>query len=482
MRRIVLLFLLLAAIAGLGAQNTLSLNGINEAQFIYRTAEDSLNAYFRNSFGFNLGYRNFAFGMKFIAELPKYSTSQSDLLQDLDANRLSLGWKELYANYTSADWLFHAGLVEETFGSGIVFRSFEDIEFDQDNRVQGFKVKYDDVLRLKALYSAIESPTTAGKHDLAYGADAEYPVLDFLTLGASAVALRNLTAFSTYNQSDVFGGRATLDKGALSLSAEYSTRELYRRGPGLPSLSGSAFYGTASLNLGLIQLGGAFKDYDSFQYRLQDIPLANHHNETLADDLASGSDEQGFQGWVNYTLWDDIYFILDYAEAWSADYDKRMNDAYAGLEWTGAERQATLSYSHVEKVDDALSHWQQEIYPAFSLGLPAWGRSLLLNGEFKLVSKQVVDVESDHYEPKLQADLSLGKLSLSAGAQSWWEDFSSILDSRYWANLEAKYRLQDNTDLTLFAGKEAGGKVCRNGVCRYVAPFSGLRLELSTRF
>lgn len=482
MRRVVLFLLLLLAVAAVNAQTTLSLNGLNEAQFIYRTAEDSLNAYFRDAFGFNLGYRNFSFGMKFIAELPKYSSSQADLIDELDANRLSLGWKELYLSYCKDAYLLHAGLIEESFGSGIVLRSFEDIEFDLDHRVQGFKLRYDDKLRLKALYSAIESLTSVGKYDLAYGADAEYPVLDFLTLGANAVTLRNLTPFNSYNQSDIFGGRAELNLDPVSLSAEYATRELYKRGMGLPSITGNALYATATLNLSKLQFGGAFKDYDQFQYRLQDLPLANHHNETLADDQASGFDEQGFQGWATWSFRDDFSLTLDYAEAWNADQDKKMNDAYAALDWTSGVRLATLSYSQVEKLDETLSHWQQEIYPGFTAGFPLWGKSLILSGEFKAVSKQSHEVTTEHYEPRLQADLSLGKLSLSAGAQSWWQDFSALMDSRYWANLEAKYRLQDNSDLTLFAGKEAGGKVCRNGVCRYVAPFSGLKLELSTRF
>jgi len=469
-------------IARLSAQNVLLVNGLNEAQFIYRTVPDSLNAYFRDSFAFNLAYKNFGFGMKFIAELPKYSTSQSELLGELDANRLELGWKELYANYTKDAWLIHAGTIEETFCSGIAFRSFEDIEFDQDNRLQGFRFRYDERLRVKALYGAIESPLAAGKYDLAYGFDLGYPVLNFLTLNTSAITMRNLTAFNTYSQNDVLNASMKLYLGSFEASAEYATRELYRRGMGLPAISGSAIYGTASYSLDQVQFGGAYKRYDQFQYRLQDLPLANHHSETLADDQSSGFDEEGVQGWVTYTLWDDYLLTADYAEAWNQDWDKKMNDLYLAVDWTRDKLLGSLSYSQVEKVDDGASHWQKETYPAASLGFPAWGKSLILSGEFKVVQKQQYDVSSSHYEPKLQADLSLGKLSLSVGAQSWWKDFSSLLDSRYWANLEAKYPILAGTELVLFAGKEAGGKVCRNGVCRYVAPFAGVKAELSTRF
>ncbi|MBW6513851.1 MAG: hypothetical protein K0B87_03740 [Candidatus Syntrophosphaera sp.] len=482
MRRLILPLLLLTLSLALGAQSSLLVNGMNEAKFTYRTAPDSLNAYFRDSFSFNLGYRNFRFGMKFIAELPKYSTSQSELLDELSADRLNLGWKELHASYAKDAYLIHAGTIEETFGSGIVFRSFEDLEFDQDNRVSGFKFAYDDALRLKALYSGIPNPGAPSKLDLAYGLDAEYPVWQGFTLGGSALAMRDLTPFNTYSQNDVFGGRLRFQSGPLETTAEYSQRELYRRGMGLASLSGSALYGTLALSFSPLQFGGAYKRYDQFQYRLQDLPLANYHNETLADNQGSGIDEEGFQAWTNLTFIQDLVINLDYAEAWNQAKTMRMNDAYFGLDWTQDNLIGTLSYSHVEKVDNELSHWQKETYPGFNLGFPAGRTSLVLSGEFKTVEKQSFDLESSHYEPKLQADVTLGKLALSVGAQSWWEDFSAITDSRYWANLEAKYPILSGTDLVFFAGKEAGGKVCRNGVCRYVAPFSGLRLELNTRF
>ncbi|MDP2173629.1 MAG: DUF6029 family protein [Candidatus Cloacimonadaceae bacterium] len=464
------------------AQNVPSLSGLNEAKFVYRSVEDSLSVYFRDSFAFNLGYRDFSFGMKFIAELPKYSTSQSELLEDIDPTRLQFGWKELYVNYNKDAILIHAGTIEETFGSGIALRSFQDIEFDTDQRLTGFKVRYDEVLRLKALYGAIESPTAAGKYDLAYGIDAEYPLHDALSIGGSAVGMRSFTPFNTYNQSEVFSGRMRYNIGIVEIYGEYATRELYKRGFGLSAISGSALYADASITLDRIQFGGAYKNYDQFQFRLQDIPLANHHNETLSDNQGSAIDETGFQGWTTFSPAENISLNLDYAEAWNKDETKKMNDAHAALDWTQGNRHATLSFSHIEKLDENTDHWQKELNPALAIGFPVMGKSIILHSEFKIVEKQQNIIANNHYEPKLQADLALGKTSLSLGSQSRWQDFSSIMESRYWLNMEAKYRLYDHTEIVLFAGKEAGGKVCRNGVCRYVAPFSGLRLELNTRF
>lgn len=495
MKRALISMCILLATFTLAAQTGLTLNGLNEAQFIYRDAPDSLNVYFKDSFAFNLGFRDFSFGIKFVAELPKYSNNQSDLIGEMAPADLKLAWEELYAAYEKGPWLARGGTFYETFGSGLVFRSYEDKEFDLDHRLGGFQFRYDDALRLKAIYGANASPINNNALDLSYGLDLEYP-MELLTLGASAVGYRNLTPFSTYSQTEIYAGRLGINRGPFSVKAEYAVRDLYKRGnAALAPISGSAIFASGDLSLGPFMLGAAYKNYDQFQFRQQDIPLANYHSETLSDNQASGLDEIGLQGWTNLSLGSSLSLDLNYAEAWNKAETKRMNDAYAGLEFSAGDLTGGLSWSHVEKtgsdpnpLGQDVSYWQREITPAFHTAFPALGKPVGLSGEFKLVDKEKLDAPTNsyvlqsHYEPKLQAELALGKVSLALGAQSNWEDFSAIMDSRYWANAELKINLYDHSDLLLFAGREAGGKVCRNGMCRYVAPFSGLRVELSTRF
>ena len=481
MKRYLPLLMLLCLALPLLSQNTLNINGLNEATFTYRTAEDSLNAYFSDIFSFNLAYRDFGFGMKFKADLPKYSTQQSELLNQLEPNRLELGWKELYVSYSKDAYTFFAGTTEETFGNGITFRSYQDLEFNDDNRMDSFLFKYDNKLQLKALYGAIENPSNSGVFDLAYGADALYPLMEGLKLGASEVAYRNYTPLEVYNQRDVFGGRFVYTTGTFDLMAEYAGSELYKQ-PGIPSTPGSAIYANGSVFLGSLSLGGAYKKYDKFQYRLHDLPTLNYHNETLSDASATGEDEEGFQTFGNYAINEFLSLNVDYAEAWNEAETLNMNDAYAALDWVKDNSTLGLSYAHIEKLDKTLHLWQQELLPAAHVGLPIGNKVLQIKGEYKIVTKQKQAEEIQHFEPKIQADISLAKLSLSLGAQSNWEEPKEAFNSRYWAAVEAKYPLASHSDIVVFAGKEAGGKVCRNGVCRYVAPFQGLKVELSTRF
>jgi len=462
-------------------QNTLQINGLNEAEFVYRMVPDSLNTYFRNSFGFNVGYRDFRFGMKFNSDLPRYSNQETELMGDLDPNRLSVAWEELYAGYSKDAFSIHVGTTEESFGQGMTFRSYEDLEFDEDHRIESFLLRYDDKLKLKTFYGAIESESYSGRQNLAYGADLQYPVWQGVNLGASALGYRNLGAFSQYSYRDVFAGRMIVNHGNFDSYAEYALSKNYRL-QGADASEGSALYLNADYMWNDLILGAAYKRYEDFSYRLQDLPLANYHLETISDALASGIDEEGWQGRISYAATQDIYLTLDYAEAWDSSKDKRMNDLYLELDLHRGGKRYQLSWSHIEKVDDAARIWYKEYYPTLTAQINALGRPLQLTGEFKTVEKQQNQIESSHYEPMFQAGFAVRKFSIALGLQSSWADFSAIMDSRYMPNIEVKYPIFSHSDLSVFAGKEAGGKVCRNGVCRYVAPFEGIKAELSTRF
>jgi len=476
-----LLLLLLVSITLLSAQNVLFVNGSNESQFIYRTVEDSLHTYFNDTFGFNLACRNFGLGMKFIAELPKYSTEQTELLDELDSNRLELGWQELYASYEKDAWKIYTGITEESFGNGIVFRSYKDLEFDIDNRLESFLFSYNDVFKLKAIYGAIENPAINGKYDLAYGTDLQSPNFQGLSLGASAMAFRNLLTTNIYNQRTIFAGRLNYATEYIDLQAETAVSKLYHQ-PGIDTKNGKAIYVNGSYYFGPVTLGGAYKQYDKFQYRLNDLPTANYHNETLSDASATGEDEIGWQVFGTVSFTDGLDFTADYAEAFNSDKIKKMNDAFFALEYSGNSFSLLTSYSHIEKVDESSNSWQQDLIPALQTNFTWLKIPVQIQAEYKKVSKQRQEAESEHYEPKLQTDFTFKKLSLSLCAQSNWEEISEIFDSRYWASAQIKFPLFEHSDIILFGGKEAGGKVCRNGICRYVAPFEGLRVELNTRF
>jgi len=485
MKQVVLVLMLLILIGSLTATEELYLNGLNETTYIYRTAQDSLNSYFRDAFSFSMGYKDFTLGIKFLAELPKYSTDQNQLMGELDSNRLGVRWNERYLEYSKDDLLLHGGTISESFGSGMIFRGWEDIEFDQDTRLDGFIAKYDKTIKLKALYGALPNRNQPTKLDLVYGADAELPLLENIALGASALTLRTLNALNQYNQQDVFGGRINWNFDAWDGSIEYAQTSLFNNSGA--SHEGTGINGYTNLYmkpsfLKSFSIGAGYKYYDQFQYRTQDLKTYNYHNETLADNLPTGTDEEGIQGNVSLSPVEGLDYNANYAEAWNSAFTKRMNDMYNSLEWQLGKSTLLLEYGHTEKLDKVTDHWQKDLKPAVSYSLPLGTYSLTTKAEYEYIEKVNQDDKAWHYEPMLQIDLGMGKLSVSVASESQWKYSEDVMGSRYWANCEIKYAAFEHTDITVFAGKEAGGKVCRNGICRYVAPFQGVKLEAITRF
>jgi hypothetical protein len=485
MKRLFLILLVFMMAAGLAAADNLYLKGLNEMTYIYRTAKDSLNTYFRDAFSFSLGYGDFSLGVKFLAELPKYSTDQTQLMEELNPNKLSVQWAERFLEFERDGLLLHGGTTSESFGSGMVFRAWEDLEFDTDTRLDGFLVKYNKKAKLKALYGALPNRNQPTKLDLVYGADGEYPVLDNFGIGASALTMRTLTAFNTYNQQDVFGGRVNWTFDKLDGAVEYAATSLFRNSGANHEGKAVNAYTNVYLNPGFVRsltLGASYKYYDKFQYRTQDLKTNTYHSETLADNQTTGVDEEGLQGNVSAILSEQITWNLNYAEAWNSSFKKRMSDLYTGLEWQLGDKLLLVEYGQIEKLDKSIDHWQQDIKPSVGLGMPLGNYSFTAKAEYQYIEKVSHDVSDWHYEPLLQLDLGMGKLSVSVAAESHWKYAEDVTKGRYWVNSEIKYALFEHTGLTLFAGKEAGGKVCRNGICRYVAPFQGVKLEAVTRF
>lgn len=483
--KILFLLILLFTMSLLSAQE-LYLSGLNEMSYIYRTAKDSLNSYFRDAFSFSLGYKDFSMGIKFLAELPKYSNDQNQLLDELNPNRLSTKWTERWLEFERDNLILHGGTITESFSSGMVFRAWEDVEFDTDTRLDGFLVKYNKAFKLKALYGAIPNLNQPSKSDLVYGADGEYPLTKNIGIGASVLTMRTLNPLNVYNQREVYGGRVSLMLDQVDGNIEYARTSLFKNISGA-NREGSALNATTHIYLNpafikYLTLGAGYKYYDKFDYRVQDLQVFNYHSETLSDSQVTGVDEEGLQGSVALGLTDNLSGYVDYAEAWNSSFKKRMSDLYASLEWLYGDMIFMAEYGHIEKLDKQIDQWQQDIIPAVSVSMPLKGYSFAARAEYEYIEKVSQGNTNWHYEPLLQIDLGRGKWSVSASAESHWQNSSDILIGRYWANCEVKYTLFSHTTLTAFAGREAGGKVCRNGICRFVAPFQGFRLEAATRF
>jgi len=174
--------------------------------------------------------------------------------------------------------------------------------------------------------------------------------------------------------------------------------------------------------------------------------------------------------------------ILNYAEGWSSDQKVRQSDLYSEFKHDFENFSLKAEYSALEQLNENSNKWNKELTPAITIDMLLLDNPLLIKAEYQYKEDENAAERISHYEPKIQSDISLGKYSLSLTVETQIGEAEDGEDGDFWIGGEIATNLFNNTDIRLFGGKEKGGIVCRNGVCKNQAAFNGLRLNIVTSF
>jgi len=482
-RKSVTFFLLLLGLCTLSlqAENQFSISGDNQIKYIYRAAEDSLKNYFTDELKFTLNYNQLTFRMGFKAYLPKYDQYQA--IDELSPSQISYIWDERFVSPDKDTYFFQAGTFEESFGSGMVLRAWNDKDMDRDKRLEGALIRYTpEYVNLKLIYGALRNDIADQqifKNDIITGLDAEYKVFSGIKLGMSALQYKQKEATSSYlayNHRNIYAGRASFLNDIFDINTEYAEIRYEHNAP--VNYRGHAFYNTNNIFLGPITLSAAYKKYYQYNYNLADLPSLNHY-DLLLSSIANIKSEEGLSGEIRYIPNMTHETAIHYSEAWNNNFKIRFSNFFVEYKYNTDTYSVQTEYEHIETKDQPANSWEKEIHPVltfdfYTLPMPLtiktkWGIKDFTHGEDKATLQQ----------PYIQADLKLNEnLSVSVISELEFNED----DSNSWVGGEIKTAIGEHSELKLFAGKEKGGKVCRNGVCKYQTPFEGVRVELSTNF
>jgi hypothetical protein len=456
-----------------------SLSGINEAQFIYKAAEDSLSNYFYNETTLRLNYKNIEAGMSFIAELPKYDQFQA--IEVLHHSDLDYRWDERYIQISLPASRVRAGSFSEFFGNGIIMRAFRDKAYDHDTRLTGLNLRLSSGdHNLKALYATLPSENNVNRKDIIGGLDYSLPFLWFNQLGFSFTRQEVQRIDSKYSTRITAGSRIELLTDLYDFYAEYAETKTYRNIAG--EFRGQALYGMANTYLGNFTISSGYKRYDRFDDRMNDLPTLNASEEPLSERIQPGADEEGLLGQLRYIPDFTTEISVIYSEAWNSSFSIRQSDLFIEGRKDFDSFILGLEYAQFETIDKDWELWYKEITPALLFDFALFTLPVHLRTEFGYREETRQDSEREIYKPLLQFDIFFRNLSLSLISELEFNELSNPADNRNWFGLEATADLFSHTELKLFVGEERGGKVCRSGVCYYTTPFQGLRLDLITRF
>lgn len=477
--RYLCILVLLLLLTGLAAEMTIY--GTNDIQYTYKYAPDSLNHYLENRFSFTLNYRNFTFGNTFVAELPKYDPYTG--IEHLEARDLAYKWDERYLSYSKGALNITGGMFEETFGSGMMYSSYFDRELDHDTRLTGGIVRiFERDWSIKALYAALPNENREERLDLAYGVDIERTLSGRLSVAATVITYRHSHILANrYNQLNLLGGRISYSLSSFAdLHAEYAIIDEDKAE--FTPREGHALYSDLTFYISDFTISGAYKNYDRFDLRLNDLPMVNNTEEPLSEAVIPGYDDEGVMATVQFNPSMSSQYKISYAEGWNSDKSIRQNDLYLHYRFMNRDYTINAEYTHFERLEEDISRWQKILTPAVSVDFITRGNPihLYLDHEIK-ENKQNQDL-TRVYQPTFQTDIELDELAVTFIFSYPYEEFETFFDNKLWLGVELSRYIYTNTQLRLFAGKERGGKVCRQGVCRYQEPFEGLRLNIMTVF
>lgn len=214
------------------------------------------------------------------------------------------------------------------------------------------------------------------------------------------------------------------------------------------------------------------------------MPTVNHSNEPLHKYIAPGNDEEGLIGEIRFTPDFSNELVINYAEAWDRNLPEksRLKDFYAEARHDFDNSSITIEYSYLD-IDDKTAYFKKrKSTPSVSFDFYAWGLPMLVKADYQYIKKTEGEETNAYYEPLLQTEIGSRNISFSLIVQGSGEDWDDICEESPWVGGELYAKIMGNTELRLFAGKEKGGEICRNGICRQYPMFKGVRLEITTSF
>lgn len=197
------------------------------------------------------GFSNFIYTNQNFSAGIRYE-SYLNALQGFPPGYRGSGFPYRYASFTNENISVTVGSFYEQFGSGMIFRSYEERGLGYDNALEGIRLKYQ-------IYKGISAKGVIGKmrkyftygEGILRGADLELNVTEIfdslsesktkLILGGSMVSKFEKDQNSTYNLPEnvaAFAGRANVIRGGFNFFSEYA----YKMNDPYPAIPESSVY------------------------------------------------------------------------------------------------------------------------------------------------------------------------------------------------------------------------------------------------
>lgn len=498
------------------AQNKGHLSGSLESNSIYYVKDSETDAVYPDDhFGSNnylkLDYTlgKFSAGVQLEAYLPAL---QGYDIGTYGNKKALLGVK--YAAWTDDNFSFRVGDIFEQFGSGMIFRSFEDRTLGINNSIEGVfaSYSYKNYVTVKGLYGRPRLYTDYADSQVR-GADLSLSVGDLigwrdgmLSLEGSYVnryeKLTDEMPATAQPNVDMYSARANVDWNGFNGRFEYvgKSKDIST------SLMGETAKGHAVLaELGYSNRGfSALVTYRQLKYMNTALTLTGQGTGNILNYLpaltrqytymlanlnpyqSNGEGERGGQADIYYSLRDKD----DRSKFWNFHLNASLY--YSDKALTGESR---LLWRDIN--GDVERQWNRRLKTTLLVSVQEWSPThgmddrtyasniFVLDGQYKFNRKTSLRAEVQYlYSEEYEKDWIAGLVEFSM-APRWSVSVSDMYNlgttKVHYYNASVSYT-QKSTRLQLSYGRNRAGFVCSGGVCRYTPAYTGASLTLTTSF
>lgn len=491
-----------------------------------------------NGFG-NVIYTNgnFSAGFRYEAYL--------NPLQGYDSDYKGTGIPYRYASFTKDNFDITIGNFYEQFGSGLVYRTYEDKNLGYDNVMDGIKVRYSPIngLTFKGIWGYQRRYWSKGP-GIIRGVDVDFSITDAfkklndvktkVIIGGSFVSKYQESLDNIYKMPAnvaCYGGRLNLINGGFNFYAEYAQKindpeannnKIYKQGEALLIQTS---YSASGIGVFL-----SAKRLDNMDFRsdynargnllnINYLPaITKQHTYTLAAYYPYGTQpngEMGIDGQVNFTLKKGSKLGGKYGLNISLDFSK-INSIYKEnvesnipIDSTG-----TLGYKspffrvgNEQYFQDFSIEITKKLSKKFKLILAYYNinyNSKVIEGHDKgMIYANVPVIDLTYYiTPTKSLRAELQYLATKQDDHDWinglleftiapkW--YFTIMDSYNYNNPLPEKRLhyyfgsvaftKGSSRISLSYGRQRAGIVCVGGVCRAVPASNGVTLSITSSF
>ncbi len=489
MRRILTVAAVIALVSSAGGAK-LSVNGVNRAEF-WAFLDSAYSTHMEDKLDLNLRYGDLRGQVGLFLYEP--SRPWDDLRKPLRLFDYTVAYspKKLEILY---------GKFYQDFGKGLALRAYKDDDFRHYKSLHGLRgtahlplrtnivllgARMRDIFFQENTYKIMNVGDTL---DQVLGADLCSRPVKWVGFGGRYVRINRAQDPTPKAFTELFGGDLSTTVGPVSLYGEACWRLGTKPGIGGRE-KGFGYYATGTFALPGFSVLGQYMDYDNIGF-----PSGVYHYNDPPTPIKSGValdrgiDEKGFGAVMTATPFSSLYLEADYGRLY------RHDDTSAGvMEWEGKARyslgtaltiEGAFNYM-VQKNVEAGTYERVVDKPVIHVNYLIGQHTFALEAEYALVDEEPTERGGWIYHETAVA-LSYGygeALLFTLG----WQGVDVQLAKRYnnetsWPMFETVWSITHRNMLRVRIGAERGGYTCSGGVCRFEAPFKGIKAQLISRF